>query len=273
MPYDLGDVVPLSVETRDQDGELADAGAIALTVRLPDLTEVTPSITNPSTGVYRCDFTPTVPGPYAVKWVATGVNASSYKDAFDVRDDYPPMLFSLADARAILNKSSTADGDKIRDFIESTTSIVETIVGPVVPRSVSEVIYGCSLPYFVTRTAPVISLTSIESVYIGGLPYDVDDFDVDTESGICREKRGQSFAGTYRVTYQAGRTVVPAAIRDAGRLIMKWLWGTHLGPHSGTRDRMQPTIPGSNPEVRMSREIPQAAIELLRPYALPGGFA
>lgn len=274
MPYDLGDVVTLSIETRDQAGAPANAGAVVLTVKKPDGTTETPTVTNPSTGKYSCDYTPAAAGPYAVKWVATGVNASAYKDAFDVREDFPPMLFSLADAKAILNKASSSDNDKIRDYIESTTSIVEGIVGPVVRRTVTEVIRGKGYqPYFVTTLSPVISITSITSVFPGATAYEVEDFDVDTETGIVSNLLQRSFYGTYRVEYVVGRTVVPAAIRDAGRLILKWLWGLQLGPHSGPRDRSAVTIPGSNPEVRFNREIPQAAIELLRPYALMGAFA
>lgn len=274
MPYDLGDVVTLSVETRDSTGALANAGAVTLTIKKPDATLDVPSFTNPSTGQYRCDYTPATAGPYAVKWVATGANASSYKDAFDVREDFPPMLFSLADAKAILYKTADADNDKIRDMIESTTSIVEGIVGPVVRRSVTEVTTACGNSYyFMTKQCPIISVQSITPVLTGDLAYSVADFDVDTETGIIREKHGRTFVGTHRIAYTAGRLFVPASIRDAGRLILKYLWGTQLGPHSGPRDRMQPTIPGSNPEVRMNKELPQAAIELLRPYSLTGGFA
>lgn len=274
MPFDLGDTVPLSIEVRDQDGNLAAAGAVALTITKPDMTTTVGTVTNPSTGVYRCDFVPTVAGPYRVRWVATGVNASAYTDAFDVRQATPPLIFSLADARAMLNRVTAADNEKIRDLLESTTSIVEDIVGPVVPQTVTEVISGSGMRSgFALSETPVIAIQSILSVFTtGGLSYLPGEFDVDSKTGVALTLNGRSFAGTYRVTYTAGRVVVPAAIRDASRLILRHLWSLQLGPHSGPRDR---TTPVQNQAVtqNMGRELPSQVIELLRPYARTGSFA
>lgn len=274
MPYDLGDIVPLSVETRDANGNLANATTVTLTIKKPDATLETPVVTNPSTGVYRCDYTPATAGPYAVKWVATGTNAAAFKDAFDVREDFPPMLFSLSDAKSLLNKVSDADNDKIRELIESTTAIVEGIVGPVVRRSYSEVITGSgNLSYFTTGKRPIISVTSITPISSYGPTYDPADFDIDQENGVVRELYERAFVGTHRVTYVVGRSFIPAAIRDAGRYILKWLWASQLGPHRGPMDMNAATAPGTNPGIRLGREIPQYATELLREYAQIGGFA
>lgn len=273
MPFDLGDIVPLSIEIHDQNGALADATAVTLTVTKPDRTTETPAVTHPSTGIYRCDYTPAVAGPYRVRWVATGTNASSTTDAFDVREDTPLLMFSLTDARNMLNRSNAADNEKIRDLIESTTSIVEDIVGPVVPRTVTEVIRPSgNFSYFVLNEVPVISLTSITPVINGTPTYDITDFDIDGETGVIQEKVGRGVVGMQRIVYVSGRTILPAAIRDAGRMTLRYLWSMQIGPHSGPRDMTAPIASASNIQT-LGRELPPAVLELLRPYAKTGGFA
>jgi hypothetical protein len=180
-------------------------------------------------------------------------------------------MFSLTDAKNILNKTTVADNEKIRDLIESTTSIVEGIVGPIVPRQVTEVVnLSGRQPYFVTRMNPIVSVQSISSVVSGGLTYTVADFDVDLESGIVRSLRGIGVAGTVRITYTAGRMVVPAAIRDAGRLVLRWLWSKTLGPHAGPKQQGTKALPWL---ADMGSDLPIEVLELLRPYSQVGSFA
>lgn len=273
MPYDLGDTVPLSVEIRDSVGVLANAGLVALTVTKPDNTTDTPSATNPSTGIYRFDYFPATAGRYTVRWVATGANASGYTDAFDVREALPPLLFSLADGKAILNISNTLNDSKIRDLIESTTAAVEFIVGPVVRRTVSER-YDCNgqFSYLVARTTPVISLTSIAPIINGGIIYAVADLDVESETGIMQHKNGRVMVGPLRLTYVAGRSIVPAAIRDAGREILKHLWTVQTGPHGLPRftDAVEG---GSSVVLGLGYALPNRALQLLQPYTRAGKFA
>ena len=61
MAYDLGDVATLAVQIKDSTGTLANAGALAATITLPDGTTTTPTVSNPSTGPvcrYRCHRLP-----------------------------------------------------------------------------------------------------------------------------------------------------------------------------------------------------------------------
>lgn len=263
MPFDLGDVVPLTVEIRDEDGALGDPGGIALSIVKPDNTVDTPTPTNPSTGIYRFDYTPILSGRYSVRWVATGINASAYTDAFDVREAVPPLLFSLSDAKSILGRTSATDNEKIRDYLESATDTVEHFVGAVVRRVVSERLEASGMhDYFVPKVLPIITLTSITPIYTGGITYAAGDFDVDPGTGIVQEKHGRVIVGPLRIVYVAGRSIVPAAIRDAGRIILQYYWSKQIGPMGNPREqRPSPT------------EIPGQAMELLMPYRKAGGFA
>lgn len=273
MPFDLGDTVPLTVEVRDSLGVLANAGAVTLTVTKPDGTNDSPSPTNPSTGIYRSDYAAATAGRYLVRWVATGANASAHTDAFDVRESVPPLLFSLSDAKAVLNISTTTSDSKIRDLIESTTAAVEFIVGAIVRRTVAER-YDCNgqFSYLVARTVPVLSLTSIAPIINGGIIYAVGDFDVEAETGIMQHKNGRVLVGPLRLTYVVGRTIVPAAIRDAGRDILKHLWSVQTGPH-GLPRLNEPVDGGSTMVLGLGYALPNRALQLLQPYQRAGKFA
>lgn len=274
MSYDLGDTVPLTVEVRDAAGALANAGAMALTVTKPDGTVDSPSPANPSTGIYQVDYAPSTAGPYRVRWVGTGANAAGYTDAFDVRDANPALMFSLADAKSILNISSTTFDAKIRPFIESTTTTVEYFAGAVVRRSVSER-YDIS-GYFsslVLRTTPVISVQTIVSIMLGGLSYSVTDTDLDGETGILQNKNGKAFIGPLRITYTAGRITMPAGIRDAGRLILKDFWKVQTGPGGLPRVSEQGADQGKTFIPGLGFSLPNNAISLLQPYLRAGKFA
>lgn len=272
MPFDLGDIVPLTVEIRDADGELANAGAIALTITKPDGTTDSPIPTNPSTGLYQTDYTPAAAGRYSVRWVATGANASAYTDAFDIREASPPLLFSLSDAKSILNITVTTHDDKIRELTESTTATVENLVGPVVMQQKEELYEGCGTNVLVLRSAPVVSLTDIVAILPGVPVPDVLDLDLDPVTGILIETRGRPFYGPLRVSYVAGRATIPAAIRDAGRIILKHLWDIHNGL-TGLPRLNEPNDPGMGVILGMGYAVPNRALQLLHPYMRMGNFA
>lgn len=82
--YALGALVPLTFNVTDADGQLADAGAVTLTVTRPDGSTTSPTLDHPSVGVYQYDLQTPIPGRYTARFVATGANAGSTEDVFDV---------------------------------------------------------------------------------------------------------------------------------------------------------------------------------------------
>lgn len=261
IPYDLADTVPLTIETRDATGNLANATLVTLTVTLPDLTTAVPAVTNPSAGIYQADYTPTMAGRHTARWVATGVNASGYSDIFDVREATPPYLVSLYDMKQHLNLTTAVDDEELRGFIEAATRVVENVVGPVVVRTVSEVHGPGNL--LTLNHPPVLALASIAPVWTGGITYAVGDVDLDATTGIVRRLDGTPFVGPLRVTYSAGRRIVPATMTMAAKVIVGHMWETQRGhiqarrPSSRTDD-LTP-IPG------ISFMVPRRVLELLDP--------
>lgn len=277
MSFDLGAVVPLGTTVRDASGALANAGSMALTITLPDNTTVTVSpVTPTSTGTYAYDYPTTQAGRHIVRWVATGVNAGAYTDAFDVREAAPPLLFSLASAKAKLDipATSTSDDEELREFIEATTQCVEYFVGAVVRRTVQQVVAG-GQDALVLHTVPVIAVTAVTPLVTGQETVDVGVLDVDASTGIVRRTDGTCFAaGHYRATYTAGRTAVPPNVSLAGKLILQHLWRTNYGASRamssvGGGDDFLATeqIPG------LGYAIPNRALQLLQGNLAPGGFA
>lgn len=266
MPFDLGDVVPLSVQVQDANEDPTNAVTIALTITLPNGTTVTPTVTNPpaTTGLYILDYLTTVPGRHSVRWSSVSPS-SAHTDAFDVRAMSPPLMFSLTDAKTTCNirLTDTTYDDKLRDFIESTTHAVEHIVGPVVRQLKVERHNGGR--YLVLRESPVISIVSIAPVYTG-TTYGPVDVDLEPTTGEVNLISGGYFTGPVRVSFYAGREVTPANIRDAGRIILKHLWQVHNGSQglpSMTMEADEVTmIPG------LGYAIPNRAIQLLEPNAL-----
>ena len=267
--YDLGDPVDLQVQIKNPQNVLENATTVVVTIALPDGTVATPAVTNPSPGVYTISYSAVQVGRHSVQWLATGVNRSAFTDVFDVRSAVSIQLFSLADARSILHLTKTINDEELRGWIDSVTSVVERKVGPVVPRSISEHIYarhGIILSY-----PPIISVESITPTYTGGWVVAVNQVDVDSETGIVsRLDRGQFWGDWYTVTYTAGRRIVPAAISEAGRIILKNLWALERAqtrqPSQGGDDQAPQTG-------QVETMIPYRAQTLLDPYRLPGAAA
>ncbi|NUL09070.1 hypothetical protein [Streptomyces lunaelactis] len=272
MPFDLGAVVPLGTTVRDSAGALANAGAMAVSIGLPDGTTTTVSpVTPTSTGVYAYDYATVQAGRHTVRWVATGLNAGAYTDSFDVRESAPPGILSLADAKKHLNKTTTTDDDEIRSWVESITAGIEGLCGPVIVRTVTERHDGRRVPVICLRQTPVLTVASVVAVLAGGTSYTVADLDVDTGTGVVQRKDGGTLTGPLRVTYSVGRRIVPAAITSAARIILQHLWRTQQGtsrPVRGASDYdVSEQVPG------FGYAIPNRALQLLEPYRLPPGVA
>lgn len=269
MPFDLGDTVRLTASSRDADGTLTTAATAVLTVTLPDGTTVTPSVPAPvPAGAYTVDYVTTQAGRHSVRWVFT-TPANAYTDSFDVREAAPPAILSLADAKKHLNKTSTTDDDEIRGWVESVTAGIEGLCGPVTVRTVTERHEGRRVPMICLRHTPVLSLTSVVAVLDGGTSYTVADLDLDAATGVVQRKDGGTLTGPLRVTYSAGRRIVPANITSAAKIILQHLWQTQQGPGrpqlGGGDYSVTEPVPG------FGYAIPNRALQLLEPHRLPPG--
>lgn len=274
MAFDLGDTVPLAADATDPAGTLTNATGAVLTVTLPDGTAVTPPVTNPPAvvGRYTVDYVSVQAGRHLARWVFTDP-ASAFVDAFDVRPAAPPLMLSLADSKRHLaiDPDDTDQDEELRDWIESVTAGVEHHCGAVVVREVVERhSFRCS-PVRVLRTIPALSLTTVAPILNGGTSYEVADLDLDGETGIVQRLDGGQLLGPLRFTYRAGRPVIPANLRIAGKIILTHLWrvkygGSRGGVVGGSEDfSVTEQVPG------FGYAIPNRALQLMEPHRLPPG--
>lgn len=239
---DLGDPVVLTFLVKDATGALVDAGAATVTVTLPDASTSTPAITHPSTGTYVATFATTQAGRHGVRWVATGANAQTYTDVFQVADSVPGMLISLAEARLGLTvpAAAVAKDDDLRTLITECTPIMEDICGPILPAAKDEW-YDGGAGTVRLLYAPIISVTQVQESYgnftrtlteqaLNGSTFDAYGYTVDKVDGILQRrisgKQGifQPGRRNVHVTYTAGRSVMTANLVLATRRLVRHLW-------------------------------------------------
>lgn len=250
MAYDLGDVVPLSVEIRDTAGALADAGAVTLTIALPDGTTTTPAVTSPSTGVYEASHPAAMVGLHAVRWAATGTNAGAYDDVFEVRPSGSRWIVSLADAKAELNITGTGDDEELRGVLDEAHDLVERYPPGVTlaPRSRTEQHPGGSTTLRL-RWPPVREVTTVT---VAGTALAEADYDLllDGDAAVLIPASG-TFGGDgdqVVVEYAAGWASPPPAAVRAVKAMLAHLWATQRGSMGGRNafaGGQAPTVPGA----------------------------
>ncbi|CAM5617345.1 hypothetical protein SALBM135S_05886 [Streptomyces alboniger] len=271
MPFDLGATVRLTADCLDPDGTLTTATSATVTVTLPDGATATPPAAETSTpGRYQADYVSAVPGRHTVRWVWAGP-AHAYTDMFDVSEAAPPALMSLATGRKHLKKApgDRADDEEIRDWIEACTRAVEQFVGPVVVRSVSDTVRFSTARSVALSLIPALDITSVTQLRPGGPAYTVDDLILDPDTGLVEHAGAERLHGPLRITYRVGRLIVPANIRNAGKIILQHLWRTRQGP--GRPQRGTDDYDVTEPLPGLGFAIPNRAVQLLDPDRLPPG--
>jgi hypothetical protein len=278
MTYDLGDIVPLGITITDSTGANANASAVTCTITLPDGTSSTGSVTNPSTGLYNCDFSPAQVGRYAVRWLATGTNASAYTDEFTVRDFADLGIVGLDETKQHLNiptTDSTSD-EELRQIIDAASDLCEQYVGIILGRrTYTSELYDGNTDALRLRNPKAISITS---VYENGALLDSSAYVLDpTGQRLYRVGSGTLYAtnsygywsggmNNISVTYVAGFTNPPASAKQGVLEVIRHLWQTQRGSMSVLGRNLAGDETYSTP----TYSLPRRAMELLDPIGLPG---
>ena len=278
MTYDLGDVVPLGITITDSTGANANASAVTCTIYLPDGTTSTGSVTNPSTGLYNCDFSPSQVGRHAVKWIATGTNASAYSDDFLVRDFNELGIVGLSEAKDYLNipATDTSNDEELRSFIDSASDLAESYVGQVLGRrTYTDELYDGGTEFIRIRNPKVIS---ISSVYENGALVSSTAYNLDyTGQRLYRIGSGTLYAtnsygywtggfNNIKITYVSGYVSPPMAAKQGVLVIIKHLWETQRG----AMNVMGRVLGGDELYSTPTYSLPRRAMELLDPTSFPG---
>ncbi|WP_172384799.1 head-tail connector protein [Streptomyces sp. MNP-20] len=180
-------------------------------------------------------------------------------------------LLTLAEAKAQLNITDTANDTELQAYVDGVTAAIEAHVGPVENRTVTEKhdLSRCGVRQLVLRQTPAVSLTSVSPVLSGGTTYTVASLDLDGPTGVVCRLDGGRLYGPLRVVYVAGRGTVAPTINLAARIMVQHLWRTQYGASRGLAavgggDDYSVTEPVGG----WGYAIPNRVLELLEPYKL-----
>lgn len=191
-------------------------------------------------------------------------------------------ILTLADARAALRLAAadtSNDADLSATYIPATTSVCESVAGPIMTASMSRV-YNGGAPSLLLPSAAT-AVTSVTQ--LGTTLSPASDYTVDLVAGII-------YCGTFpiwaifipglqtlTVNYTVGYAAAPANVRAdhklAARIILRHLWqADQQGTGAGR------SVGGASPDLDVVGTptgylIPRRAAELLRPSAKIPGFA
>ena len=278
MTYDLGDVVPLGITITDSNGANANASAVTCTIYQPDGTTTSGSVTNPSTGLYNCDFSATQVGRHAVKWLATGTNASAFSDEFLIRDFTELGIVGLDEVKTHLNiplTDSTLD-DELRSFIDAGSDLAESYVGQVLGRrTFTSELYDGGGEFIRIRNPRALSMTSVyeNGALVSSSAYALDYtgqrlYRIGSSSIYANNAYGYWSQGfnNIQLTYDAGYVNPPMAAKQGVLEIIRHLWQTQRGAMNVTAR----TLGGDELYQTPTYSLPRRAMELLDPTSFPG---
>jgi hypothetical protein len=268
VSFALGQPVPLRALVYDSAGELDDATTVTLTITLPDGTTATPTVVSPPavTGTYVYDYTPTMAGLHAVRWVFGGTNASAPAvDGFYVDPITVPPLASLAEAREQCRVYATTDDVLLQRYLRVASSHCERRTR-VWRRQTLTATKDGGEP-FVQLRRPIISITTVteSGTSVDGTGYTpiLEDGQLyrgsSTSCGLRWAWGRQNIAVTYVAGAAAG--IVPDEIRQGVLLLVEHLWNTQRGGANVPRNNG-----GSNWDLPVGFTIPNAVLEQWDPW-------
>jgi hypothetical protein len=180
--YDLGDGVPLEHEVRDADRTLASA-TVTLALTRPDGTSFSsPTITNPSTGVYRAVPVPDAAGTWSGAWSTSGAVTSLTPFSFVVGNPAPALYTDLPTVKAGLGKTTADDRD---DLIEAAIAAASRMIDQ-----------RCGRRFYADPTATARTFTAYDRYFTIGDAQSLRVADYVTADDVIVETR-TSFAGTW----------------------------------------------------------------------------
>ncbi|MET3635661.1 hypothetical protein [Curtobacterium oceanosedimentum] len=255
--------------------EAATRVTVTITLPAPSTQTVVISASSASAqpNVWTAWFTPLLSGVYNVAWTDQAGNVLE-TDTLAVSAPVVGSLLSIEECyltlslpTTMLNQDADTDADMLV-YAAAATSVIEGIVGPVVPRTIEETFDGGAL-----SVALGARPTTLLAVSENGVP--ITDFLLDEGAGILRagtEWWNRPFwpgQQNVRVTYIAGTGNPPANVRLACREEFRFLW--QIGRQGG-RSSMSSGV-SADVSVPSGFGIPNRVYELLSTADSLPGFA
>lgn len=273
MAYDVGQRVRVDLSIVDDNGDPADT-TLTVDVTRGDFTAYpAPAVTHDGLGAYHFFVDADVPGPWVWEAVGTTPVKTARIGQFFVRSSGARLL-SLAEGKRYLNKDLviTTDDEEVGDLIDTATTLIEEIVGAVMPRVVTEVHSGGVRTIFLGQRARAIT-SVVEAQQVGvvvplteevpGVSAPNDGYVFVADISAIRRSTGGSpmlFIGQVTIVYVAGRMLVPPNFRTAAGELLSHVWRQSQFTRGVTRPR---TNDVTDPNLVMGYAIPNRVRELL----------
>jgi hypothetical protein len=270
MSVEVGQQYETTAAITDRTGAFVTPSQIHLDVTLPDgtATNIDGSIVTDSTGNYHADYTMTQEGLHTFTWSTTG--PVTHKTDFANANIFRSVV-GIDEVRQFINDDDTTRDDILRQIMASATELAEGVVGSCVQRTyTNERVPGFEKQVIRLPHTPVISVTSISSVYPGGPSWGAADLILYPDSGTIEPSSLIPFWwGPWSATYVAGRAVIPQRVQLAVKEIVFDLWAIQ---RSFGLDEMEPGPEETARYEQMlaSYDMPPHARALLDREAMPG---
>lgn len=271
---EIGQSYRSSIAVTDPTTNLPVAPATkVLTVKLPDQSTATPSVSTLSLGNYYADYVFTQEGLHSFQWITTN---PSIAETDYVNVNVFRSVIGLTEAKAYINFGNATDETILRQMMAAITELIENVVGTTVQRLVTdELIPGVTKTAIRVPQAPVpttSSVTQIKSIWAGGPLWTqaAGDFVVSPDSGVVYLKGMIPFyMGPWLATYTAGMLVIPQAIQLAAKEILFDMWSTQR-PYGADEMEPGPEATARFEQMMATYQVPAHANQLLNAHAVPG---
>jgi len=243
------------------------ASTVTLTITKPDQTIVTvsnPVNSPPGSGTYYYDYVLPMVGLYQISWATTGPSTAPLPDYINVRNYI--SIVSIAEAREHLKKTTDASDEELGKFMMAATELVESKVGICVPRQLTDRVDEGRLR-IVVPGHPIMSVSSVTSIWPGGPAWDSTVLHFDAEAGIIYQVPPFDFWWSpWDVTYTVGRQVIPERFIHAAKEQLRHLWETQRG---GQPPALLQGEEEFTTETGFSFTVPRRVLELLEADIIP----
>lgn len=180
-------------------------------------------------------------------------------------------VLDLMDLREHLNVTDSSNDGELQDILDAAETAISHYVGGLGETEVVEKHDGGST-LLILRRPPVLEVTEV--TYADGTELDLDDLDVDLDTGIVHWRystAGRFTAGSryVTVTYTTGREDLPADLRMAILVLAGHLWETQRGAGPvRAASAFGGALTDETPVPGLGYALPHRVMELLAPYRL-----
>jgi hypothetical protein len=269
MTYHVGQLVELSTSLAGT----GTAPTMTLTVTKPDGTTTSPALVRTDTAsgwTWKGSLTVTAAGDYLYVFTSSGSYIGVDDGQFHVIAS-ALRIVGLSEVKEHGNIVGTGSDRELLNFITTAQEMIEGAVGSVVPATYTAERHRSGGYRIWLDHTPVLSITAVEqynnAAMIGAVAAGL--WQLDPSSGsLARVTTAGTytyFAGTeVAVTYRAGRSPIPEAIRWAAMELTIHLWRS-------TQTMRQGRSRGEGAETAAGYGMPNRVREALAPYLLTPG--